>query len=128
MSHTSQSPQAASARASIRAEDLRLVLQAEKLRRHTRGRTCRLCALTDAPWLQTSCAENTHRLALADPLYHRPSATRAPRVQPMQRGHIASVIYFTRQRRGLSEVRRTWGAGLRALLAEPHHILHGGQP
>jgi hypothetical protein len=113
--------------AAIRAEDLRLVLQAEKLRRHTRGRTCRLCALTDAPWLQTSCAENTHRLALADPLYRKPSATRSPRVQPMQRGHIASLIGITRQRRGLAEVRRTWGAGLRALLAEPHHILHGGQ-
>jgi len=44
----------------------------------------------------------------------------------MERGHVAELILRTRMNHGLAEVRKTWGAGLRSLQAEPRHVLNGG--
>lgn len=38
---------------------------------------------------------------------------------PMDRGYIRRCFERTRRERGLHEVRRTWGAGIRALMSEP---------
>jgi hypothetical protein len=47
--------------------------------------------------------------------------------QPMMRGHIGRLIERTRRVHGLAEINRTWRTGLRALLAEPRHVLRGGE-
>ena len=41
-----------------------------------------------------------------------------PMLSPMQRGRMHDVVQRTRRQDGLPEVRRTWGAGLKAMLAE----------
>lgn len=101
--------------AAIRAADLELVLAAARLRRFNGGRTCQLCALTACPVITLEC----HDRARARPSY-RETARRhgmsPARVTPMQR------------ERGRLEVLRTWGSGIRALQAEPAHVLNGGRP
>jgi hypothetical protein len=102
----------------ISADHLAAVLAAHKLRRYSAGQTCQLCALTAAPLVSVDCHEGRKPLAVP----HRAL------VSPMQRGRIHSLYTRTRLQHGLAEVRRTWGAGLRALLAEPAHVLNGGKP
>jgi hypothetical protein len=41
-----------------------------------------------------------------------------PMLSPLMRGRMLEVVERTRLHHGLPEVRRTWGAGLRAMLAE----------
>ena len=112
--------------AQIRADDLRLVLTAAKLRRATNGRTPALCLLSPSPWLHVDCASSSEHtrpglIATAKRLGASPL-----HAQPMMRGHIGRLIERTRRVHGLHEIKRTWGTGLRALLAEPRHVLRGG--
>ena len=108
----------------IRAADLSLVLAYAKLRRHNHGRTCATCALTPAPLLEIDCHTRAPSKAWREQV-QRTGGTWA-HVGPMQRGHISTLYERVRLRQGLAEVRRTWGTGLRALRAEPRHVLNGG--
>jgi len=111
-------------RHSIALKDLQLVLVSAKLRRFTNGRTCQMAVTTAAPILEVDCSsrnrlrgrEDAQRIGLA-------SCTTGP----MRRGHVVELIERTRLLHGLTEVRKTWGAGLRALTAEPRHVLRGGR-
>ena len=110
-------------RHSIALKDLQLVLVSAKLRRFTNGRTCLMAVTTAAPILEVDCSsrnrlrgrEDAQRIGLAN------CAT-----GPMRRGRVVELIERTRLLHGLPEVRKTWGAGLRALTAEPRHVLNGG--
>lgn len=115
-----------SAVATIRARDLGLLLAAEKLRRWTNGRNCRLCALSEHPTLELDC----HYSGSKDPSYRdtaRRLGTSPARVWPLQRGRISHVYERVLREHGRGEVLRTWGTGIRALRAEPRHTLYGGQ-
>lgn len=106
--------------AQIRAEDLRTVLFAAKLRQRTGGRTTRLCVLSLHPTLPVDCTSTA--------AWRETAARFAPArsfVSPMQRGHMARVFDRVALLRGRDEVRRTWSAGIRALRAEPRHTLTG---
>lgn len=110
----------------IRAQDLHLLLAAARLRRFTHGRTCQLCALSAAPLIEVDCATSsrwTRPGAIDDA---RRFGLNPARVTPMQRGHIAQVYERTNREHGRREVLRTWGAGIRALRAEPRHVFNGG--
>lgn len=114
--------------ASIRADDLRLVLAAHKLRRRTHSCSPALCVLSPGPWLPVDCATSSRHSRpglIADA--QRLGLARQPQPQLLMRGHIARLIERTRREHGLAEIRRTWSTGLRTLRAEPRHVLHGGQ-
>jgi hypothetical protein len=112
--------------ATIRAEDLDLVLVAHRLRSHTNGRTPALCVLSPGPLLQVDCASSSE--------WTRPGLIeRAKRIgvarlngQVMHRGHIGRLYERVRREHGLAEVKRTWRTGIRALLAEPRYVYRGG--
>lgn len=111
--------------ATIRARDLSLVLAAAKLRRLTNGRVCQLCALSEAPIITTHCGDPEwfrQRVREDLPRYGLSPA----RCLPMQRGHIGSLVERIQRHYGRREVLRTWGLGMRALLAEPRYVLNGG--
>ena len=112
--------------ATIRADDLPLVLAAAKMRRRTAGRTCQLCALTPAPVIRVDCAANSQWIRPGLAAEARRVGIGQSRVMPMQRGHIALVYERTNRQHGRREVQRTWGAGIRTLRAEPRHVLNGG--
>jgi hypothetical protein len=117
-------PQAArSGIQTVKLTDLRLVLYTAKLRRHTKGRTCLMAVTTPAPILEVDCSSRNRMRGREDA--QRLGLTRC-NTGPMHRGHLAELIERTRTLHGLPEVRKTWGAGLRALKAEPRHILNGG--
>jgi len=103
----------------IKLSDLGLALASAKLRQLTQGRTCLLAAITPAPMIRADCS------MLLRSGFAEYGMTRC-NVMPMQRGHIAKLIERTRNCQGLPEVRKTWGAGLRTLLAEPRYVLNGG--
>ncbi|MDO9032879.1 MAG: hypothetical protein Q7V09_20825 [Hydrogenophaga sp.] len=110
-------------RHTIALKDLELVLFSARMRRNNKGRTCLLAATTAAPIMELDCSRRHSLLG----------RNKAPRfglskcnAGPMSRGHVAELIERTRLLHGLPEVRKTWGAGLRALLAEPRHVLNGG--
>ncbi|PKO30474.1 MAG: hypothetical protein CVU36_08645 [Betaproteobacteria bacterium HGW-Betaproteobacteria-9] len=107
----------------INVEHLRLVLASAKLRRYTSGGTCLLAAYTAAPLLRADCSSRS-RQRMREDAVHR--GEHAPMVTLMERGHVAELILRTRMNHGLAEVRKTWGAGLRSLQAEPRHVLNGG--
>jgi hypothetical protein len=109
----------------IRACDLPLVLASIKLRKYTGGRTCQLCALSDAPLISVDCrdSQRTRERAKAEAL--RFGRSRA-RVMPMQRGHIGRLIERVQRTHGRRETLHTWAAGIRALLREPRYVLNGG--
>lgn len=111
--------------ATIRARDLGLVLAAAKLRRWNNGRTCQLCALSEHPTIALDC----HYPGSKSSSY-REAASRhgisPARVWPMQRGRIARLFERVQRVHGRREVLRTWGVGIRALKAEPAHVLNGG--
>lgn len=108
----------------VTLDQLRLVMASAKLRRYTHGRTCLLAALTAGHTIlpvdchrgpvRPSTREQAQRIG-----HHR------AHVAPLDRGHMAAVITRTRLLHGLPEVRRTWGASLRTLMAEPQHTLRG---
>ena len=111
--------------ATIRAEDLRLVLAAAKLRRHTHGRTCALAALsTGGALLQVDCFSNPPTASWLQQA--RRFGASPVRITPLQRGHIARLFERVAQREGRTGVLATWGAGIRTLRAEPRHVLRGG--
>jgi hypothetical protein len=112
----------------IPADHLVTVLAAHKLRRYTQGRTCQLCVVTAAPLLQVDCHHGSRHTTAAKRAQALKDGNWPPHITPLRRGHISSLYARTRLHHGLKEVRRTWGAGLRALLAEPKHALNGGQP
>lgn len=118
-----QDTQAAGSGQTIKADALQLVLFAARLRRSNNGHTCALAALTAAPVLRADCSS-------ANRLRMREEAQRFGQykaiVTPMERGHLAELVLKTRLNHGLAEVRKTWGAGLKTLLAEPRHVLNGG--
>ncbi|KQM72955.1 hypothetical protein [Xylophilus sp. Leaf220] len=111
--------------ATIRVADLSLALMACKMRRANRGRTAQFCALSAYPGIDVDCRhgvdERGRRTAAALAL----GESRA-RFMPLARGHIATLIERTHLHHGRKEMLRTWGVGVRALLAEPQHILNGG--
>ena len=104
--------------ATIAADSLHLVLAAAKLRRYTKGRTCQLCAISPGPTIEVDCGSSS--------IFSRPGMVAEAKkfgisrasVTPMRRGHIGRLYERTRLFHGLPEVKRTWGAGIRAL---PHH-------
>ena len=107
----------------IQLEHLRLALASAKLRRHNKGGTCLLAAVTAAPLLRADCS-STSRLRMREDAMRHGQAK--PMTTLMERGHLAELILRTRLHHGLTEVRKTWGAGLRDLQAEPLHVLNGG--
>jgi hypothetical protein len=111
--------------ATIRAGDLPLVLASIKLRKYTGGRTCQLCALSEAPLISVDChdSQRTRERAKAEALRYGRSRAR---VMPMQRGHIARLIERVQRTHGRRETLHTWAAGIRALLREPRCVLNGG--
>lgn len=107
----------------IALNDLKLVLASAKLRRYTKGRTCLLAVTTATPILDVDCSSRNRMRGREDA--KRIGLARC-NTGPMQRGHVTELIERTRLFHGLPEVRKTWGAGLRALKTEPRHILNGG--
>lgn len=106
--------------AQIRAEDLRTVLFAAKLRQRTNGRTTRLCVLDRYETLPVDCTSTAGWREMA--------ARFAPArsfITPMQRGHVSRLFDRVALLQGRDEVRRTWRTGIRALRAEPRHSLTG---
>ena len=86
------------AQACIPFNQLLIAVVAARMRRQDRGRTCQLCVLSAAPLVDIDCHTRWSRASAEAEARHR----------------------------GLAEVRRTWASGLRALRAEPHHVLNGG--
>jgi hypothetical protein len=109
------------AAATIRAQDLSLVLGSVKLRRYTDGRTCRLCALSEAPVIQLACRDRYSSREEAAKY-----GVMQCRVSPIQRGDIGRLYERVNHEHGRREVVKTWGAGIRALKAEPQYVLDGG--
>lgn len=111
--------------ATIRAQDLSLVLCSIKLRAYSKGRTARLCALSETLTVQVHCRDQLR--------YGADFAARAKRVgqspmrvSPLQRGDIGNLYERVKCEHGRREVMKTWGVGIRALLAEPLYVLDGG--
>lgn len=107
----------------IALEHLRLVLASAKLRRFTAGRTCLLAVVTPAPLLRADCSSRSRHRMREEAVRH---GQYRPMVTPMDRGHLAELILRTRLSHGLQEVRKIWGAGLRALQAEVRYVMKGG--
>lgn len=114
-----------SAQATIRAEDLPLILAAAKLRRRNNSRACQLCALSEHPVITVDCHERVDARRRAQAAALRFGASPA-RCLPMQRGRIGDLYERVQRTHGRREVLRTWAAGVRALLGEPLHVLNGG--
>jgi hypothetical protein len=107
----------------IALRDLELVLRTARMRKSTNWRTCLMAVTTAAPILEFDCSsrnrlrgiEGAQRIGLC-----------GCSAGPMRRGHVVELIERTRLLHGLPEVRKTWGAGLRALKEEPRYVLNGG--
>lgn len=118
-----QDTQAAGGGQTIKVSDLKFALASYRLRRYTGGQTCQLAVLTAGPVLQADCSHRNR-------IYRREDVQRHGKfksiVTPLDRGHMAEVVMRTRWQHGLAEVRKTWGVGIKALLAEPRFVLNGG--
>ena len=68
--------------------------------------------------LRWAAMSNGHYTPSCRPHVARFCHPRPPLLQPMERGNLRELVERTRWLRGLDEVRRTWGCGLRAMLAE----------
>lgn len=107
----------------IRLADLSLVLAAHKLRRQTRGFTPQLCVFTERPVIEVDCFNGRpNSWLLQQAKCCRPVRFAAP----LGRGHIARLMDRVQRQQGRREVLKTWGVGIRALLAEPKYTLNGG--
>lgn len=104
--------------------DLVDVLRFARLRRLTAGRTCQLCALTQAPLIRVDCADGHPSHWVIAEARQRGIARHV--ACPMRRGHIARLMERVQRQQGRREVLKTWGVGIRALLAEPKYTLNGG--
>ena len=108
---------------SIKLADLQLVLIAAKMRRNNNGRTCQMAVLTGAPVIEIDCSHRNRLRNIDDALRY---GSFDSQVTPLHRGHISQLYMRTRLNHGLAEVKKTWGVGLKALQAEPRHVLKGG--
>lgn len=108
----------------IRLADIDLVLMTAKLRRHTGGRTALLAAYTPSPLIDVDCHRRAPRPV---DLAQAASSRIVQQVGPMDRGHVARVIERVYLNEGLTEVRRTFKCGIRALRAESPWVLFGGR-
>ena len=117
--------QSGSQAATIRLQDLELVLATVKAKRSISRDLAWFCALSEHPTISVDCGSNPriHQDLLESA--KRYGLSRA-RVQPMRRGHIAKLFERTRWLRGMPEVRKTWRTGIRALLTENKYTLQGG--
>lgn len=108
----------------VSLSDIKFALFTAKLRRMDNNSVCQIAAITPGTTIQVDCS-NVSRLRM------RSEAIRFGKsrltVSPLDRGHIADVILRTRLHHGLDEVRKTWGVGIKALLAEPKYVLKGGR-
>jgi hypothetical protein len=95
----------------IDAEHVRLVLFSTKLARRNPDLCQRWAAMSEHSWAPYGCRSRLSR---------EPEGRRAlpPMFGPMERGRLCEVVERTRAFRGLDEVRRTWGKGLKAMRAE----------
>jgi len=121
MSHATT--MAAGSGQTINVSDIKFALFTSRLRRTSNGRVCQIAAVTIGPLIEVDCS-TAGRLRMRDDAI-RLGKSRVT-VTPMDRGHIARLIERTRQQHGLKEVRKTWGLGIKALLAEPRYALNGG--
>lgn len=114
--------------ATIRADDLSLALYAYKLRRFTKGRVAQMAAMSAGPKILIDCQdvprEDSRQRLAQDAI--RLGLARA-RMTPLDRGHIGRVYQRVKLMAGRREVQRTWGAGIRTLMAEPLYVLNGGR-
>lgn len=118
-----QDTQAAGGGQTIKVSDLKFALAAYRLRRYTGGGTCQVAAITVGSLIEADCSSAGRLRMRSDAM--RMGKSRVT-VTPMIRGHIGDLIERTRLCHGLAEVRKTWGAGIKALLAEPRYVLNGG--
>lgn len=102
-----------------------LALFSARMRRRNHGRTCLLAATTPLPILEVDCSRRTRNTSSWREEAMRLGLSKCT-VTPLHRGHIGDVINRTRLNHGLAEVRKTWGTGLRALLAESKYVLKDG--
>lgn len=116
----------AATQATISADYVRLLLASAKLRAYTGGRTCLLAAMSPAPKLECDCAHGRRVTDSWRDLSMRSGHSRV-RITPISRGHISRLIDRVARERGRAEVIKTWGAGVKALRAEPRFTLHGGK-
>lgn len=107
--------------ATIRVQDLSLVLASIRVRKYTEGRTCRLCALSEAPAIALTCRD--HGLDRSKAARYGVSPVRC---SPIQRGEISTLFERVAREHGRREVLKTWGVGIRVLQAEPKYVLDGG--
>lgn len=103
-----------------------LAAMSAKLRRRTQGRTALLAAFTPRLAVDLDC----HRGA---PPSHRTveramqEGMRVDQAGPIGRGYIADLVKRIRALHGASEVRKTFGAGLKELVAEHRFFLRAGK-
>ena len=93
----------------ILAEHVLLALVARKA-----NPKCRWSAMASYQYSPRNC----DRWRGSDKLYSRP-----PLLTPMQRGELHRAIARQRLMQGLPSIRATYGTGLRAVLAEPAHVV-----
>ena len=110
--------------ASIPENMLRLSAKSAGMRRANNGQTAQLAvyARRAAHFVGCHHGQPVSR-SQADMLRHVVFVTMTTVIG---RGYINNVINRTRNLHGLGEVRKTWGQGINALLAEPP-FLHAGQ-
>lgn len=72
--------------------------------------TDRFAAFTDCPLVGLDCEDTLRGM--------KPYRVGHCHFLPMTRGNVGQLLERVRRERGLPEVRRTWGAGLRALQRE----------
>lgn len=93
--------------------DVRNALMCAMVRRSVAGGAAnvgRFAAYSQYPLLNIDCGDRLRRL--------RPFSIQRMHFGPMYAGYLDRTLDKVRLYRGLPEVRRTWGAGLRALRAE----------
>lgn len=118
-----QDTQVAGSGQTIKASDLKFALFTARLRRISSGRVAQIAAVTTGTMIEVDCS-TAGRLRLRDDAI-RLGKSRVT-VTPLDRGHLARLIERTRWQHGLNEVRKTWGVGIKTLLAEPRYVLNGG--
>ena len=94
----------------IKAEHVLLALVARKIATQQVAR-----GEAGARWAAMSNGASTQACDRRRGTYRLPTP---PLMVPMHHGELAHVVERTRLTYGLAEVRRTWGCGLRAMLAE----------
>lgn len=86
-----------------------------KTRRPNAERHGRTAAFTQAPFWMPTCKDALRARRLGGSHAHK---VLRQHFSPMHTGDMDKVLERTRREHGLQEVRRTWGAGYRALQAE----------